>query len=76
MKKSLLKNMFKKNWGIILSMNKNQLKTIIGLMTRHDPIKEHLHKIDIFNEELLCRLCQKKPEISEYILYNCESLDF
>ena len=57
----------------LLSMSRQQLSVVIGLLTGHLGIYGHLHKIgrDI---NPLCRRCFNGNETVEHLLCECESL--
>ena len=57
----------------LLSMSRQQLFVVIGLLTGHLSLYGHLHKIgkDI---NPLCRRCLSGNEIVEHLLCECESL--
>lgn len=41
---------YKKKTAELLSMKKNQLKSMTGFMIRHAIVKGHLHKMEVYNE--------------------------
>ena len=57
----------------LLSMSRQQLSIVIGLLTGHLGLNGHLHKIgkDI---NPLCRRCLNGNETVEHLLCECESL--
>ncbi len=58
----------------LLSLSRNQLRLIVGLITGHAPVKYHLVKIKVLNEAPDCRLCMQEVETVEHILCKCSAL--
>ncbi|KAI4463190.1 hypothetical protein MML48_4g00016016 [Holotrichia oblita] len=59
----------------LLHLSRKQLCIVTGLMTGHAAVKEHLHKIGVFDGDTKCRLCGIEPETADHILRDCEALD-
>jgi len=53
--------------------NKTQCDVVIGLLTRHNTLRRHLHLMGLTNSPL-CRRCEAEDETSAHILCECEAL--
>jgi ribonuclease HI len=73
--KAFIGTLCQKKTEELFLMNRNQLRIITGFLTGHAPVKNHLHKIGLYNGDLNCRLCNKEPETVKHILCYCEALD-
>lgn len=58
----------------LLSMSRNQIRLVVGLLTGHMSTRTHLRRIKKYDGDLSCRLCGKEPETSMHILCSCEAL--
>jgi ribonuclease HI len=56
-----------------LSLNRNQSRVVIGLLTGHNTLRRHLHLLGLLDNPL-CRKCGVKEETSAHILCECEAL--
>ena len=59
----------------LLQLSRNQVRTIIGLLTGHSPLRGHLHKMGLYQGELTCRQCSKETETARHIITEYEALD-
>jgi len=57
----------------ILSFNRTQSRAVIGLLTRHNTLRRHLHTLGLLDRPL-CRRCGVKEETSAHILFECKAL--
>jgi len=57
----------------LLSFNKTQTRAVIGLLTRHNTLRRHLHVMGL-NDNPTCRKCGTEEETSAHILCKCEAL--
>jgi hypothetical protein len=57
----------------LLSFNRTQSRAVIGLLTRHNTLRRHLHVIGLSNNPTR-RKCGTEEETSVHILYECEAL--
>lgn len=73
--KLFIKEPSKKLAEELLKLNRNQLRTVIGLLTGHCALKGHLQKIGTYNEDPRCRLCNKGIETAYHIICECEAMD-
>jgi len=58
----------------ILKLSRNQIRTVTGLLTGHCALRKHLHKMGLFHEEPLCRLCNEDEESASHIIFECPAL--
>ena len=58
----------------LLSLDRANIRRVIGLMTGHCHLRGHLHKMGLFNEEPMCRLCCEEEETASHILFECVAL--
>jgi hypothetical protein len=59
--------------ALLLSFNRTQSRTVIGLLTRHNIFRRHLHVMGL-NNSPTCRKCGTEEETSVHILCECETL--
>lgn len=71
--KKLLGNYNQKRFKACISLNKNNLRILTGILTGHCKFKEHLRKLGLASEGL-CRFCDEPSETPEHILESCEAL--
>jgi hypothetical protein len=57
----------------LLSFSRTKSRVVIGLLTRHNTLRKHLHLMGL-NSSLLCRRCGTENETSVHILCHCEAL--
>ena len=57
----------------LLSFNRTQTRAVIGLLTRHNTLRRHLHVTGLSNDSA-CRKCGTEEETSVHILCECEAL--
>jgi hypothetical protein len=57
----------------LLSFNRTQSRAVIGLLTRHNTLRRHLHTMGL-SDNPTCRKCGTKEETSVHILCECEAL--
>ena len=57
-----------------MSFNRTQSRAVIGLLTRHNTLRRHLHILGLVDSPL-CRKCGGMEETSAHILCECEALD-
>jgi hypothetical protein len=57
----------------LLSFNRTQTGAVIGLLTRHNTLRRHLHIMGLSNNPI-CRKCGTKEETSVHILCECKAL--
>jgi hypothetical protein len=56
-----------------LSFNRTQSRAVTGLLTGHNTLRRHLHRLGLVDSPL-CRKCGVKEETSAHILCECEAL--
>ncbi|KAL1454832.1 hypothetical protein WDU94_008965 [Cyamophila willieti] len=56
----------------MLSLSKEELRILTGLLTGHCSLKYHLNIMGLA-ENSTCRLCNEAPETAEHILCKCEA---
>jgi len=56
-----------------LSFNRTQSRVVIGLLTRHNTLRRHLHIMGLCNDPI-CRKCGTEKETSVHILCECKAL--
>jgi hypothetical protein len=57
----------------LLSFNRIQTRAVIGLLTRHNTLRRHLHVMGL-SDNPTCRKCGTEGETSVRILCECEAL--
>jgi hypothetical protein len=57
----------------LLSFNRTQSRVVIGLLTRHNTLRRHLHIMGLCDSPI-CRKCGAGEETSIHILCECEAL--
>ena len=57
----------------LLSFNRTQTRTVIGLLTGHNTLRRHLHVMGL-SDNRTCRKCGTEEETSAHILCECEAL--
>jgi hypothetical protein len=55
-------------------LSRRQLKMVVATLTRHAPVRKHLHTIGLFEGDPTCRLCRKETETAQHIIWCCEAL--
>jgi hypothetical protein len=70
--KCLLIRPFVKKAGELITLNRNQIRIMIGLLTEHCHLKGHLLKPGLVNS--LCDRCKQAYETSSHILCDCQAL--
>jgi len=53
--------------------NRTKSEIVIGLLSRHNTLRRHLHLMGLTNSPL-CRKCEAENETSAHILCECEVL--
>ena len=53
--------------------NRTQIRVVVGLLTRHNTLRRHLHVMGLSNDPA-CRKCGTEEETSVHILCVCEAL--
>jgi len=53
--------------------NRTQCDAVIGLLTRHNTLRSHIHLMGL-TDSPLCRRCEAEDETSAHILCECEAL--
>jgi hypothetical protein len=56
-----------------LSLNRNQLRILSGLLTGHCRLKGHLFKLGLVNS-IECDRCKQASETASHILCDCDAL--
>ncbi|KAJ8917941.1 hypothetical protein NQ315_002636 [Exocentrus adspersus] len=59
----------------LLTLSRNKLRIITGLLTGHCVLKAHLIRMGLYNGDPNCRLCGRGAESAYHILCECEALD-
>jgi hypothetical protein len=57
----------------LLSLNRNDLRILMGLFTGHCPLNDFLTKIKVLNNPV-CRFCFEENETSSHLLCECPAL--
>lgn len=60
----------------ILKLNRKEIRQVTGLLTGHCAMREHLHRMGIYNDEPTCRLCDEDDESAAHIIFECPALTF
>jgi len=58
----------------LMALNKNDLRTLIGLYTGHSRLGKHLQTIGVSSDSPMCRLCLEADETAHHILCECDAL--
>jgi hypothetical protein len=59
----------------LLRLNRDQLRWVVGLLTRHCHLKGHLFKLGL-TADPICERCLEDDESSIHILRDCEALAY
>ena len=57
----------------IITLSKQELRSLTGLLTGHCPLRYHLNNMGLA-EDNRCRYCQEQVETAEHIICGCEAL--
>lgn len=57
----------------LIGLKRNELRLITGLLTGHCPVKYHLKKLGMIDNDL-CRFCNTELESSAHLLCDCAAL--
>ena len=57
----------------LMSFNRPQSRAVICLLTGHNTLRRHLHRLGL-TDSALCRKCGVEEETSAYILSKCDAL--
>ncbi|KAJ8977311.1 hypothetical protein NQ317_009329 [Molorchus minor] len=60
--------------GMLLGLNRQKLKTLLGLYRGYCRLKYHMHRIGLV-EGNECRLCLEDPRMADHILCICSALE-
>lgn len=63
----------KKRSEMILQLNKKDLKTLVGLLTGHCGLRNHMYNIGK-SETRTCRLCLEEDETARHVLCDCVAI--
>ncbi|KAJ8939192.1 hypothetical protein NQ318_012428 [Aromia moschata] len=58
----------------ILRWSRNQIRFVTGLITGHCHLRKYLHRMGIYLDEPICRLCNEEDETSRHIILECPAL--
>jgi hypothetical protein len=58
----------------LLKLNRHQLKTAVGVLTGHAPVRRHLHTTGLLDGDPTCRFCGMEAETVQHIICYCEAL--
>jgi hypothetical protein len=58
----------------LLKLSRHQLKMVVVILTRHAPVRTHLHTVGLFEGDPTCRFCKKEAETVQHIICSCEAL--
>jgi ribonuclease HI len=47
----------------LLILSRNQMRLVVGLLTRHCHLRKHLHRLGIYKEEPVCRKCSTGEDL-------------
>jgi hypothetical protein len=71
--KGFLKRPSAKRAGELLSLSRNQLKILTGLLTGYCHLKGHLFKLGLVNSPK-CDRCKQASDTASHVLCNCKAL--
>lgn len=71
--KVMVGNYNRKRSGELLEKTRIKVKAIVGLLTGHSKLNDHMQKIGL-GEDGSCRFCGKSRETSQHILQECEAI--
>jgi len=54
----------KKRADDLLKLSRHQLKMVTAIYTMHAPVRGHLHTMDLFDGDPICRFCRRPKECS------------
>jgi hypothetical protein len=72
-KKIINKSSNKLTSGLLI-LPRNQMRLVVGLLTGHCHLRKHLHRLNTYTEEPVCRKCGMGEETAHYILFESEAL--
>ncbi|KAJ8976990.1 hypothetical protein NQ317_013991 [Molorchus minor] len=72
--KAFIKYPKKPRSEMLLGLDRQKLKTLIGLYTGHCRLKHHMHRIGLV-EDTQCRLCLEDDETADHILCACPAVE-
>jgi hypothetical protein len=52
----------------LLTLPRNQMRLVVGLLTGHCHLTKHLHRLGIYKEEPVCRKCDVGEETAHHII--------
>jgi ribonuclease HI len=58
----------------LLRLSRRQLKMVVAILTRHDPVRKHLRTMGLFEWDSTCRFCRKEAETVQHIICCCTAL--
>ena len=58
----------------LLSLNRQELRTLVGLFTGHCGLRKHLSVIRVHTDSTLCRKCELADETAHHVLCECVAL--
>jgi hypothetical protein len=58
--------------GVLLSLNRNQVRILTGLFTGHCHLKGHLFKLELVDSPK-CERCKQATETASHVLGDCEA---
>nr|XP_018916033.1 PREDICTED: uncharacterized protein LOC109043311 [Bemisia tabaci] len=73
--KQMLEGYSRKMTANLLHRSREQLGILSGLLTGHNLLRKHMHRMGIFKDEPKCRLCEVEEETAEHIIFDCEALE-
>jgi hypothetical protein len=72
--KRMINNSLNKLTSDLLILSRNEMRLVVGLLTRHCHLRKHLHRLGIYKKEPVCRKCVMEEGTAHHILFECEAL--
>lgn len=59
---------------MFLSLSRQDIKRITGMVTGHGNFRKHLSRMGVFNGNPSCRKCGQYEETADHLLFDCDEL--
>uniref|UniRef100_A0A8D8TNZ9 Reverse transcriptase zinc-binding domain-containing protein n=1 Tax=Cacopsylla melanoneura TaxID=428564 RepID=A0A8D8TNZ9_9HEMI len=58
----------------LLTLNRGDIRTVIGMLTGHCHLRKHLNTIGVHRGSKRCRKCGEDDETASHIIFECPAL--
>ena len=59
----------------LLKLGKVGIRRAVALITEHGHFRKHLHRVGIYKDDPICRMCKQEEETASHILFDCPFLE-